>query len=228
MNSHRKPRTSSPLTQRAMRVGLFAAGVAGVATAVPAQVATAAPHAAVATDHVFTHADRAHHTQAKDSFTVRQYGAVKAAAVRNQANAVSAGCSADDACRSVALSFQVVTFAGERTHLNAVNISDAANKHCNGCQTLAGAYQFVVSTPTPFTFDTGTRRRLDDIHRRLDALTRSSLPATELRTRVEGLAGEVTAVLNDAVAKAPKSHTTKGEARPSVAMHRHLDGWPGH
>ncbi|MEU7056936.1 hypothetical protein [Streptomyces sp. NPDC046197] len=224
MNVHRKPRSSTrPFTQRAVRIGLLAAGVAGVATAVPAQAATAAPHAAVASDHVFTHADRAHHTQAEDSFTVRQFGTVNAAAVRNQANAVSAGCSADDACRSVALSFQIVTIAGEHTHLNAVNLSDAANKKCTGCQTLAGAYQFVVSTPSPFTLDDTARRQLADIHRRLDELTRSSLPAADLKSQVDGLAAEVTGVLHDAAAHAPK-----GGAQPEVTLHRQLDGWPGH
>ncbi|MFI9806237.1 hypothetical protein ACIHEJ_18085 [Streptomyces sp. NPDC052301] len=222
MSSHRKARPG-PLTQRALRLGLFAAGVAGVATTVPAQAATGSAHAAFASDHVFSHADRAHHTQSRDSFTVRQFGTVNAVGARNQANAVSAGCSADDHCRSVALSFQIVTVAGEHTHLNASNYSDAANKECTGCQTLAGAYQFVVSTPTAFSLDAGTRHRLDDIHRRLDALTRSTLPAAELRTRADGLAGEVTAVLRDAVAHAPKA-----KAQPTVTLHRHLDGWPGH
>ncbi|MEV5848716.1 hypothetical protein [Streptomyces sp. NPDC051985] len=224
MSSHRKPRTTaSPLSRRALRIGLFAAGVAGAATAVPAQAATLAPHAAFASDHVFSHADRGHHTQARDSFTVRQFGTVNAATARNQANAVGAGCSVDDHCRSVALSFQIVTIAGERTHLNAVNLSDAANKECTGCQTLAGAYQFVVSTPTALRFDAATRGKLDDIHRRLDELTRSTLPAADLRTRADGLAAEVTAVLHDAVANAPK-----GDPKTDVTLHRHLDGWPGH
>ncbi|MEW2300461.1 hypothetical protein AB0958_10880 [Streptomyces sp. NPDC006655] len=221
MSSHRKPHATSPLTRRAVRIGLFAAGLAGAATAVPAQAATAAPHAAFASDHVFSHADRGHHTQTRDSFTVRQFGTVNAAAVRNQANAVSAGCSADDHCRSVALSFQIVTIAGEHTHLNALNLSDAANKECTGCQTLAGAYQFVVSTPTALRFDQATQDKLADIHRRLDALTRSTLPAADLRTRVDGLAGEVTTVLHDAVANAPK-----GDPKADVTLHRHLDGWP--
>ncbi|MEV7981473.1 hypothetical protein [Streptomyces sp. NPDC086519] len=223
MSSHRKPRTTTgPLTRRAVRIGLFAAGVAGAATAVPAQAATFAPHAAVVSDHVFSHADRGHHTQVRDSFTVRQFGTVNAAAARNQANAVSAGCSADDHCRSVALSFQIVTIAGERTHLNAVNLSDAANKECTGCQTLAGAYQFVVSTPTALRFDEATQDKLADIHRRLDGLTRSTLPADQLRSRVDGLAAEVTTVLHDAVANAPK-----GDPQKDVTLHRHLDGWPG-
>lgn len=228
MNSHRKPRTPSPLTRRAVRVGLFAAGVAGVATAVPAQAATGgaatggAAKVAVASDHVFSHADRHDHTEEKDSFTIRQVGKVAAASVRNQANAVSAGCTADDDCRSVALSFQIVTVAGEHTRLNAVNLSDAVNKSCTGCQTLAGAYQFVVSTPAPLTLDSAHRRQLADIQRRLDALTRSDVPATDLRTRADALAAEVNTVLKDAVADAPK-----GDAQEDVTMHRHLDGWPG-
>ncbi|MFI1764358.1 hypothetical protein ACH41H_20240 [Streptomyces sp. NPDC020800] len=224
MTSHRKERASGrPFAHRVARIGVFAAGVAGMATAVPAQAATGPAHAAVTSDHVFSHADRAHHTEARDSFTVRQFGTVNAVGVRNQANAVSAGCSADDHCRSVALSFQIVTVAGEHTHLNAVNLSDAANKECTGCQTLAGAYQFVVSTPAPFSLNSASRHRLDDIHRRLDALTRSTLPAAELQKRVDGLAAEVTAVLGDAVAHAPQQH-----AKPAVTLHRHLDGWPGH
>ncbi|MET8943056.1 hypothetical protein ABZX30_05565 [Streptomyces sp. NPDC004542] len=178
---------------------------------------------AVASDHVFSHADRAHHAQAKDSFTIRQFGDMDATAVRNQANAVSAGCSADDHCRSVALSFQIVTVAGEHTRLDAANFSDAANRKCTGCQTLAGAYQFVVSTPTVFTLDGTARGKLADIHRRLDGLTRSTLPAADLKSKVDALAVEVTGVLHDAAAQAPK-----GDTRPDVTLHRHLDGWPGH
>ncbi|MFD1274697.1 hypothetical protein ACFQ51_33480 [Streptomyces kaempferi] len=141
-NAHRKPNpVGKTLGRKAMRIGLFAASAAGIATAVPAQAATAAASsmgrsAAVAEDHTFSHADRAHPTQVKDSFTVRQFGTVKSAGIRNQANAVSVGCSVDAHCRSVALSFQIVTLAGQHTRLNAVNLSDAANQHCDGCQTL--------------------------------------------------------------------------------------------
>lgn len=226
-HSHRKPRSSQGnAVRRALRTVLLTAGAAGAATALPAQAATAATggpqnHAAVASDHVFSHADRAHHAETKDSFTVRQFGRVNAAGVRNQANAVSVGCSADDACRSVALSFQIVTVAGKRTHLNAVNLSDAVNKHCTGCQTLAGAYQFVVSTPTALTLDPETQGRLADVHRRLDALTRSPEPASDLKRQADALAAEVTGILHDAVARAPKTDT-----EPTVTLHRHLDGWP--
>ena len=224
MSQHRKARNGSVLRQRAVRVGLLAAGAAGIASAVPAQAATGLPgHTAVAADQTFSRADFVHHRQARDSFTVRQFGTVDAATVRNQANAVGLGCSVDDHCRSVALSFQIVTMAGEHTRLTAVNKGDAVNKHCDGCQTLAGAYQFVVSTPHPFRLDDEARRKLADIHRRLDGLTRSTAPATEVKAQADVLAAEVNTVLKDAVANAPE-----GGERPTVTVHRHLDGWPGH
>lgn len=226
MRRHQKPpSTPSLLTRRSVRLGLFAAGVASVATAAPAQASThaTASGVAIAQDHTFTHADPLHHTQVKDTFTVQQFGSVKSADVRNQANAVSVGCSADAHCRSVALSFQIVTMANVRTHLNAVNVSDAANQSCTGCQTLAGAYQFIVSTSKPFTLDQNAQRRLTLIHQRLDALTRSTVPAADLKRQVDALADEVTGVLHNAAATAPHAG-----AQPVVTMHRHLDGWPAH
>ncbi|MFD9796363.1 hypothetical protein ACFWXK_36025 [Streptomyces sp. NPDC059070] len=226
MSIHRKSAVRQhPLTRHALRIGLLAAGAAGVATAAPAQaIAVTPPHreVAIAHDASSTRADSHHPTRVDDTFTVEQFGTVKAADLRNRAQAVSVGCSADAHCRSVALSFQIVTLAGEHVRLNAVNLSDAVNEHCDGCQTLAGAYQFVVSTARPFHLDSAAQRKLADIHRRLDALARSTTPAQDLKQRVDALAAEVNSVLHQAVSSAP---TTAG-ARPDVTVHRRLDGWP--
>ncbi|KOU52610.1 hypothetical protein ADK54_06885 [Streptomyces sp. WM6378] len=206
----------------------MAAGVASVAAAAPAQASTpttSPARGAVANDHTFTHADNLHHTQVKDSFTVRQFGTVNSADVRNQALAVSAGCSADAHCRSVALSFQIVTLAGHPTHLNALNRSDAANQDCTSCQTLAGAYQFVVDTPKPIALGPDTQRKLADVHRRLDALARSTLPAADLKEQIDALAAELSGILSDAVAAA---HAPAADGHSAVTVHRRLDGWPGH
>ncbi|PHQ50909.1 hypothetical protein BLA24_18560 [Streptomyces cinnamoneus] len=203
-------------------MGLLAAGIATAATGGPAQ---AAEGIAVTHDDVRTVANPHHHVAYDDSFAVHQLGSVTAARVGNQAIATSAGCTADDACRSVALSFQVVTLAGDHVRLNAINNGRARNEHCTGCQTLAGAYQFVVSTPKPTRLTPTAQRRLADIHRRLDALGSSRLPAADLKRRADALAAEVTALL------AQPSSMTAGTAphtRPSVTVHRHLDGWPAH
>ncbi len=211
------------LSRHFLRLGLLAAGLAATATAGPAQAASSV---GIAQDGVRTTANHRHHVEYRDSFTVHQLGTVVGANLGNRADAKSVGCTADDACRSVALSFQIVTLSGDHVRLSAVNKGRALNEHCSGCQTLAGAYQFVVSTAKGARLTADAQRQLGDIHRRLDALGSSRLPAAELRRRADGLADEVKAVLSR-----PTSTTTAHAAkvtRPAVSVHRHLDGWPGH
>ncbi|MCC3777573.1 hypothetical protein K6I33_002319 [Streptomyces sp. UNOB3_S3] len=205
------------LSRHFLRIGLLAAGLAAAATG-PAQAAEAV---AVSQDGVRTTANHRHHTDYRDSFTVHEFGSVAAARVGNRADARSVGCTADDACRSVALSFQVITLSGENVRLTAVNNGHAVNEHCDGCQTLAGAYQFVVSTATPARLTGDAQRKLADVHHRLDALGASRLPAAELKRQADGLAEEVRTLLSR-----PTSLSAAHPARPSVKVHRHLDGWP--
>jgi hypothetical protein len=218
--------------RRAMRLGLLAtAGLTVVATAATAQAATGSGTAsgsghgvAVADDFVHTVANPGHRTEFQDSFTVHQYGDLYDAAVRNQAEAQSWACSAGAPCRSVALSFQIVTMAGEDIHLNAQNVSHAANHDCAGCQTLAGAWQFIVSTPEPFTLSTSAQRQLAEIHLDLDALGRSTAPIATLRQQADALASQVAAILRSAAATAPKGPGVNAlaVAAPTVTVHQTL------
>ena len=229
LNPHRKPRIRARVgaAGRALRLGLVATAGLGVlgATAGVAQAVGHPEGVALATDAAHTLADRAHETRFQDSFTVHQFGTLYAASARNQALAVSAYCSADDPCRSVALSFQIVTMAGENIHLNAVNLSRAENVHCDGCQTLAGAYQFVVSTPRPFTLSASAQRQLAVIHRKLDALGRSHASVAQLRSEADALAAQVTSILRAAAATAPKGPGVDALAQlePQVTVHRVFD-----
>jgi hypothetical protein len=230
---HRTSRSNAKIGRQTLQLGLLAAGFAAAAT-LPAQAAAPATgisrHIAVANDSAHTLANRAHETRFQDSFTIHQFGSVVAASARNQAVAVSAGCSADDPCRSTALSFQIVTMAGEHVHLNAVNLSTARNEHCDGCQSLAGAYQFIVSTPHPFLLSAQAQRQLADIHCKLDALSKSTRSATDLKQQVDALAADVATILKSAAAAAPESHDANapGSFHPTVTVQRHLDGWPTH
>ncbi|GAA2708336.1 MULTISPECIES: hypothetical protein [Streptomyces] len=212
------------LTRHFVRIGLLAAGLATAATAGPAQAASSV---AVIGDGARTTANHRHHIEYHDTFAVHQLGSVLAARVANHADATSAGCTADDACRSVALSFQIVTLSGENVRLNAINKGHALNDHCTGCQTLAGAYQFVVSTAHPTRLTPDAQRQLDGIHRRLDDLGRSRLPAADLKRKADALAAEVTALLSRPTSLTPTTAHTAA-VRPAVQVHRHLDGWPGH
>ncbi|WP_182455398.1 hypothetical protein [Streptacidiphilus sp. P02-A3a] len=222
------PRTGT--ARRAVRLGLLAtAGLTVVATAATAQAATlsgAAHRVAVADDTVHALANPGHPSRFQDSFTVHQYGELGTASLRNRAEAESWACTADSPCRSVALSFQIVTMAGTDIHLNARNTSHAANHYCAGCQSLAGAWQFIVSTPEPFTLSPAAQRQLAGIHRDLDALGRSTAPIATVQQQADALAAQVVSVLRTAAAAAPERPGTSAMAvpAPTVTVHRMLTG----
>ncbi len=83
---------------------------------------------------------------------MRQLGTTKAVGVRNQAGAISVGCSGRRALPVGRAVLPDRHAGGPEHHLNAVNLSDATNEHCDELD-AAGAYQFVVSTTRPFTLD---------------------------------------------------------------------------
>ncbi|MHA6762487.1 hypothetical protein [Streptacidiphilus sp. PAMC 29251] len=229
LNHHRRATARVGAGRKAVRFGLLAtASLTAVATAATAQAAGTSSTAgtghgvAIASDSAHALANPGHRVRFDDSFTVHQEGTVFAAAAQNQAEADSAACTAAKPCRSVALSFQIVTMAGENIHLNAVNTSNAANHHCAGCQTLAGAYQFIVSTPRPLTLSPTALRQLADIHRRLDALGSSKAPIATVKSQADALAAQVTGILKAAAATAPKGPGIDALAAmtPTVTVHR--------
>lgn len=229
LNEHRKPRPKPPTGRRALRLGLLATAslsaigaIAGGAQA--AGSAHSVPGVGVAHDGTFTLASPGHLSRFDDSFTVHQFGPSFAVSVDNRATAESAYCSAAKPCRSVSISFQIDTMAGTNIHLNADNQSHADNVHCDGCQTIAGAYQFVVSTPGAFTLTAAEQGRLDAIHRQLDALSTSTAPVATIQQEADALAAQVTAVLKAAVASAPTAQSPAvdglNQLVPSVSVHR--------
>jgi hypothetical protein len=152
---------------------------------------------AVADNTTFALSNAQDQSSFKDSFTIHQYGAVQSAYLRNQATAESVACSPDAPCRAISLSFQIVTMAGTDIHLNAVNLGNAENVHCAGCQTVAGAYQFVVSTPRAFT----------------------------LNAAADALAAKVEAILQNAAATSPEGPvlhplTASAVSGPSVTVYK--------
>ncbi|HTJ71633.1 MAG TPA: hypothetical protein VL551_29105 [Actinospica sp.] len=212
-HSHRGAGRSITGMRRMIRVGVLATAalgtvgsIAGMAQAVTVGEGFSADHDGVAAANNTTFAlSNAHdQTSFKDSFTIHQYGDVTAAYLRNQATAESVACSPDAPCRAVSLSFQIVTMAGEDIHLSAVNLSDAENVHCAGCQTVAGAYQFVVSTPGAFTLSKTAQTQLEAIHHQLNALSNSTLSADQVQAQADALAAKVAAILKTAAATSPQ------------------------
>ena len=227
-NRHRRAKNHSSPGRKAVRLGILAtAGLTVIATAATAEAVTTnnvSHGVAVADNSISTLANPGRPTQFLDAFTVHQDGALYAAAASNSARANSYDCTAASPCRSIALSFQIITMAGTNIHLNAQNVSHAANHDCAGCQTLAGAWQFIVSTPEPFTLSTSAQSRLAAVHRSLDALGRSTAPVSTIQQQADVLAAQVESILNAAAATAPKGPGVNALAAqaPTVTLHRML------
>ncbi|MFD7441451.1 hypothetical protein [Streptomyces sp. NPDC059909] len=227
--THRKPRTNR-VGRRAARLGMLAAAcTAGFATASPAGAASSASnvtrYVGIAVDEAHAKATPRHRYDYDDEFAIRELGTRIGVGARNRAVARSVGCSLDNPCRSIALSFQVVTTNGTLAHLNATNTSRAVNDHCEGCQTFAGAYQFIVSTPYSFTLSHSARSELARLERRLGELERSREAIHVVKARADSLAAEVVTLLRDSVAAAPRGADVNplSSFRPTVTMRRHID-----
>lgn len=223
--THRKPRPRTG-SRSAVRWSMLAtAGLTTLATAGTARASGGIPRdVGVVVDQARTTATRLHPDQFRESFTVHQLGALISATADNRAIATSVSCSPYDPCRSVALSFQIVTTAGANIRLHASNTGKATNLHCPECETFAGAYQFIVSTPRPLKLSAGTQHQLTSIRRQLDALGRSGDSAADVRLRADALAAQVIALLKDAVASAPRGQSVDPlkEFQPTVTMHRRV------
>jgi hypothetical protein len=225
---------SAPGPRRMFRLGISATAALGAvgALAGAAQAvafgdgySSDAGGIAVANNETFALSNAGDQASFKDSFTIHQYGPVFAADVRNDATAESVACSPDAPCRAVSLSFQIITMAGTDIHLNAVNLSNAQNVHCAGCQTVAGAYQFVVDTPYAFTLSPAAESQLATIHRELNALSDSTLPIADVQSRSDALAVQVAAILKTAAASAPQGPvlrplTATAAQSPTVRVYR--------
>ncbi|MET7390860.1 hypothetical protein ACFYPT_35445 [Streptomyces sp. NPDC005529] len=225
--THRKPRTST-MAKTAVRLGMIAtAGMAVAATTTTAQASSGNSHSFMytAVDMAGTHADRMHVNQFEESFKIHQFGPLVAVTANNRAMAESAGCSVYAPCRSIALSYQIVTASGRNARLvNATNISRSANDHCDSCETFAGAYQFVVATPQELTLSKTARSQLARIHREVVGLRTSNLPIPSVKKRADELAQEVKAVLDRESTAAPRHpHADpRDNFQPIVTMHRHI------
>ncbi|HEX4789041.1 MAG TPA: hypothetical protein VH372_11305 [Actinospica sp.] len=221
---HRAYRHAAPGgTRRMFRFGMLATaalGAIGTAAGVAQAVTIGGGYSsdssgiAVADNETFALSNAHDPTTFKDSFTVHQYGVVEAAAVRNEATAESVACSPSAPCRAVSLSFQIITMAGTDLHLDAVNLGNARNEHCAGCQSVAGAYQFVVDTPGAFELDASARAQLAAIHRKLDALSSSELSIADVRSQADALAVQVAGILKNAAATSPEGTTLRPQTLP--------------
>ncbi|MEV8092742.1 hypothetical protein [Kitasatospora sp. NPDC085879] len=212
---------SGPLVPAAAAAVLLVGPAAGTADA--SQVRWEQTHAVSVATPVRTH-------DTDVAFEIRQFGWTAGVSADNRAVATARYCTAEQHCRSVALSFQIVTTGGSQVKVDADNSSKATTTHCTGCEAVAGAYQFVINTPQPVRLGQDALRRLSAVEKTVRWAARNQDPA-QLKATVDGKVAEITEILQNAVAAqpaAPPDSLPRGlAARPGVTVHRMLDGWPG-
>lgn len=100
---------------------------------------------------------------------------------RVSATNVAVAHASCDGCRAVSLSFQVVLADRGPEKVDVRNVAVAMNEKCRRCETLALAYQVVVTSDRQTRLSEPGRLGLDWVRHRLDGLARSGEPLPQIR-----------------------------------------------
>jgi putative peptide zinc metalloprotease protein len=141
-----------------------------------------------------------------DSSLFRLAFAIKRAAgdVVDNSNAAVAIASCSD-CQTIAISIQVVLVTGDPESVTPENIALAYNILCTACDTLASAYQWVLSTDGQVHFTADGNQAIAGIRQELRALARSGLAGPEIQSRLDELMVRLARVLEHELVAAGRS-----------------------
>lgn len=135
--------------------------------------------------------------------------------VVDTSNAAVAYASCTD-CQTVALAIQVVLISGyDSSTVAPENLAIAINENCDLCDTLASAYQFVLTAEGVLRFTDEGSRRLAEIRQALLALRDSDLSGAEIQAKVDVLMDDLADVLATELVPAGESGTGGASGTPS-------------
>lgn len=100
-----------------------------------------------------------------------------------------------DACRTVAISVQILIVSGAPDTVEPTNVAVALNEECPSCATFAGAYQFVVGGGENVRLTGQGRRQVAEVRRAFRELDDDEIPIEEVRRRADELAQRLREVL---------------------------------
>jgi putative peptide zinc metalloprotease protein len=130
-------------------------------------------------------------------------------------NAAVAYASCTD-CQTVALAIQVLLISGyDSSTVAPENLAIAINESCVACETLASAYQFVLTAEGMLHFTADGSRALAELRQALLGLKGSDLPVEEIQAKLDALMDDLAAVLATELVPAGESGT--GGASPTAA-----------
>ena len=107
-----------------------------------------------------------------------------------QTNVAQAWASCE-ACRTIAIAVQVVLVMADVDYAVPVNYAEAINYACNGCETLAFAWQLVLSTGGEVQLTADALERIADIERALAALEDSDASIAEIQAAADRLVDDL-------------------------------------
>jgi putative peptide zinc metalloprotease protein len=137
----------------------------------------------------------------------------------DNSNAAVAFASCEE-CQTVAVSFQVVLIMSDPDVVTTENLALALNYECSMCETLASAYQFVMTTGGQVRFTAEGNQALAEIRRALHELSTSELSITEIQAELDELKLTLAGILaNELIAAGPAadSPTAPPTSSPSTA-----------
>ena len=100
---------------------------------------------------------------------------------RVSATNVAVAYASCDGCRAVSLSFQIVLADRRPEKVDVRNVAVAMNEKCRRCETLALAYQVVVTSDRQTRMSEQGRVGIAWVRHRLDLLARSGKPLPQIR-----------------------------------------------
>jgi putative peptide zinc metalloprotease protein len=133
--------------------------------------------------------------------------------VVDQSNAAVAFASCE-ACRTVAVSIQLVLVMSDPNVVTPTNLALAVNQECTSCETLASAYQYVLGTGGPVHFDAEGNRELAAIrHEFRDLVKRSEdMEVAEIQGEVDGLVERLELVVDGHLVASGRARDVDGGA----------------
>jgi putative peptide zinc metalloprotease protein len=147
------------------------------------------------------------------SMVFRLAFAIKRAAgdIVDNSNAAVAFASCTD-CQTVAISIQVVLITGDANVVTPENLAIAINQNCTLCDTLASAYQWVLTTDGQVHFTAAGNQAIAEIRHEIRSLRDSGLTGPDLQARVAELMQRLARVLENELVAAGSS----GRAPPTT------------
>jgi len=136
-------------------------------------------------------------------------------------NAAVAAASCND-CQTVAIALEGVLVTGDAEVVAPENVAIAINSGCDGCATLAYAYQNVQTTDGMVRLTGEGRKRIAELRRELNGLRNAGLDIAQIRDRVSVIAAAFADVLRtEVVAVGPAQDApaaqTAGTASPTAS-----------